>query len=278
MMIAAVALFCATVAQAQLRVSSQGKVAVGTTANAASTLSVNSAGNSNYAAYVKGNCKVDSGYVSANVFNPTNYSLFNVGYSGYAFQNLLQLHTRVYNQSFPLPNQIPPTSHLGISGPDMEDHFPGLMTINENGDTLVNYSELVPALVCTCQVLYKMIQWLDPNMVNQFMSEELGEEQAEEHPDQPLMAARRMMGATLYQNNPNPFTEKTVIRFRVPEQAKNAFIYIFDMTGKMLRQIPVDSTMQSVTVNGYELSEGMFLYSLVVNGQEIDTKRMILTK
>ena len=37
MMIAAVALFCATVAQAQLRVSSQGKVAVGTTANAAST-------------------------------------------------------------------------------------------------------------------------------------------------------------------------------------------------------------------------------------------------
>ena len=49
-MIAAVALFCATVAQAQLRVSSQGKVAVGTTANAASTLSVNSAGNSNYAA------------------------------------------------------------------------------------------------------------------------------------------------------------------------------------------------------------------------------------
>ena len=53
---------------------------------------------------------------------------------------------------------------------------------------------------------------------------------------------------------------------------------IFDMTGKMLKQIPVDPSMQSVTVNGYELSAGIYLYSLVVNGQEIDTKRMILSK
>ncbi len=153
-----------------------------------------------------------------------------------------------------------------------------MWTINENGDTLINYAELVPALVASCQIMYELIRSLDPHLVDQFMSEELDEEQTEEQADQPLMAARRMMGAKLYQNNPNPFTERTLIRFRLPEEAKNAFIYIFDMTGKMLRQIPVDSTMQSVTVNGYELSEGMFLYSLVVNGQEIDTKRMILTK
>ena len=50
------------------------------------------------------------------------------------------------------------------------------------------------------------------------------------------------------------------------------------MTGKMLRQIPVDSSMQSVAINGYELSAGIYLYSLVINGKEIDTKRMILSK
>ena len=64
----------------------------------------------------------------------------------------------------------------------------------------------------------------------------------------------------------------------MPDDAQNAYIYIFDMTGKMLRQIPVDSSMQSVAVNGYELSAGIYLYSLVINGQEIDTKKMIITK
>lgn len=32
------------------------------------------------------------------------------------------------------------------------------------------------------------------------------------------------------------------------------------------------------SVSGYEMGEGLYLYSLVVNGQEMDTKRMILTK
>ena len=71
---------------------------------------------------------------------------------------------------------------------------------------------------------------------------------------------------------------QTVIRFRLSENARNAFIHIFDMTGKTLKQIPVDSSMQSVTINGYELSSGMYFYALTINGQEIDTKRMILSK
>ncbi len=41
-------------ANAQLKVSSTGKVSVGTTQDAASTLSVGGAGHSNYAAYVNG--------------------------------------------------------------------------------------------------------------------------------------------------------------------------------------------------------------------------------
>jgi len=82
----------------------------------------------------------------------------------------------------------------------------------------------------------------------------------------------------LYQNTPNPFTAQTEIRFSLPTDAPQAFIYIFDMNGRMQKQIPVDPSQQSVTINGYELSAGIYLYSLVVGGQEIDTKRMILSK
>ena len=33
----------------------------------------------------------------------------------------------------------------------------------------------------------------------------------------------------------------------------------------------------SITIHGSELEPGMYLYTLVVDGQETDTKRMILT-
>ena len=82
----------------------------------------------------------------------------------------------------------------------------------------------------------------------------------------------------LYQNTPNPFKEQTIIRFSLAENTTNATICVFDMTGKMLKHIPVTASEHSVTVNGWELGEGMFLYSLVVGGHEVDTKRMIITK
>ena len=84
--------------------------------------------------------------------------------------------------------------------------------------------------------------------------------------------------ATLAQNTPNPFSERTTIRFTLPENAQNAYIYIFDMSGKMQKQIPVNSDMQSITIEGYELRAGMYIYSLVIGGKEIQTHRMILSK
>ena len=35
---------------------------------------------------------------------------------------------------------------------------------------------------------------------------------------------------------------------------------------------------QTVTINGNSLEPGMYLYALVIDGKEVDTKRMILTK
>ena len=84
--------------------------------------------------------------------------------------------------------------------------------------------------------------------------------------------------SALYQNTPNPFKDQTVIRYRLADNVKSATICIFDMQGKLLKKYPVSSGSDSLTVNGYELGDGMFLYTLMVNGQEIDTKRMILTK
>ena len=86
------------------------------------------------------------------------------------------------------------------------------------------------------------------------------------------------VSASLSQNTPNPFTEQTSIRFTLPDEAQNASICIFDMSGKMLRQIPVSPSMHSITIKGYELQAGMYIYSLLISGKEIQSKRMILSK
>ena len=86
-----------------------------------------------------------------------------------------------------------------------------------------------------------------------------------------------MPRAILFQNAPNPFTERTVIKFELPDNTVNAFIYIFNMQGALVKQIPLKAQQANITINGSELTAGMYLYSLIVNGQEVDTKRMILT-
>jgi hypothetical protein len=50
------------------------------------------------------------------------------------------------------------------------------------------------------------------------------------------------------------------------------------MQGALIKQIPVNVHQSNITVNATELAAGMYLYSLIIDGKEVDTKRMILTK
>ena len=82
----------------------------------------------------------------------------------------------------------------------------------------------------------------------------------------------------LYQNVPNPFTGQTEIKYFVFAEAKEAYICIFDMQGKMLQRISAAPGHNSVMIQGSSLTAGMYLYSLIVDGHIVDTKRMVLTR
>jgi hypothetical protein len=85
--------------------------------------------------------------------------------------------------------------------------------------------------------------------------------------------------AALFQNIPNPFNQQTNIGYTIPTTAQSASMMIFDLQGKLIKNIPVTNFGNgSVTINGNELAAGMFVYTLVVDGNIIDTKRMILTE
>ncbi len=158
--------------------------------------------------------------------------------------------------------------HFGISAQELQEIYPNLVMEGQDGYLTVNYIELVPLLIRSIQVLKQELDELKSESGN-----------LKKQPQTTDAFAVSSEGKSiLYQNSPNPFREKTVIRFKLSDEAKEASVCIFDMTGKQLKKLPVSKGMESVSVNGYELGEGMFLYSLIVNGQEIDTKRMILSK
>lgn len=85
--------------------------------------------------------------------------------------------------------------------------------------------------------------------------------------------------ATLSQNAPNPFSQSTNISYYVPETVQLAVLNVYDMNGLQIKSVPVISKGKgSITINGYEFHPGMYLYTLIADGQEVSTKRMILTQ
>lgn len=81
----------------------------------------------------------------------------------------------------------------------------------------------------------------------------------------------------LYQNEPNPFGESTVIRYFIPENiTSNVFIVFNDMFGNEIKKVEITTKgFGNINANSENLASGIYSYSLIVNGNVIDTKKMI---
>ena len=84
--------------------------------------------------------------------------------------------------------------------------------------------------------------------------------------------------AQLDQNIPNPFSKETKIGCFIPDGSISSVLHIYNMQGTQLQQYNLKGNgKQEVPINGNSFVPGMYLYTLVIDGKEIDTKRMIIT-
>jgi len=84
--------------------------------------------------------------------------------------------------------------------------------------------------------------------------------------------------AKLEQNQPNPFSEATTIRYFVPENVRQAEIRIATIDGKLIKTVPVQSGHGQLTLDAYTLQQGTYTYTLFLDGKMQETKQMILTR
>ncbi len=80
----------------------------------------------------------------------------------------------------------------------------------------------------------------------------------------------------LNQNVPNPFAERTVISYSVPESVQKAQIHFYNGMGKLINTVEITERGKGeINVYANDLSSGIYTYSLVADGKIVATKRMM---
>lgn len=80
----------------------------------------------------------------------------------------------------------------------------------------------------------------------------------------------------LYQNNPNPFNETTDIMVTIPAEVKNAQLKFYSINGTLIKEYTIEERGTSkLKIDGNELINGIYTYSLIIDGKEFATKKMI---
>jgi len=84
----------------------------------------------------------------------------------------------------------------------------------------------------------------------------------------------------LNQNYPNPFNSSTIISYSLNKYS-NTKITVFDLLGKEIATLvneKQNAGKYEVIFDGSKLSTGVYYYTLFIDGNKIDTKRLVLIK
>jgi len=80
----------------------------------------------------------------------------------------------------------------------------------------------------------------------------------------------------LNQNVPNPFAEQTTINYNIPKNTSAAQILFYDINGRQIKAVDITKKGKGqLNVFANDLSNGIYSYTLIVDGKIFETKKMI---
>jgi hypothetical protein len=140
------------------------------------------------------------------------------------------------------------------------------------GYLAMDYDQIIPIAVNAVQEQQKEIDSLRNEMSN--LKKLIDDSILSELGDSKLDGNRSI----LKQNSPNPFHQTTAISFLIAEKNfRNSSLVIFDLNGLLVKRFDIQKPGEgSIEISANELKAGMYVYTLIVNQREIDSKRMIL--
>lgn len=177
---------------------------------------------------------------------------------------------------------------IGLIAQDVEKVFPEAVRTSYDGTKGILYDDLIGVLVEGMKELQDSLATQAANLNSRIalleqqlaMLTSFGQQSTPKKGQSSGNNAAQGMGqAELYQNTPNPFNRETEISYRLSGNVVSASICIYNLNGQQLKKyaVPVDSVGGKVILSASEFTPGIYIYSLVINNQMIDSKRMTLT-
>lgn len=165
---------------------------------------------------------------------------------------------------------LPSEQQFGLIAQDVQKIAPHIVQEDEQGYLGVDYIKIIPLLIEAVKEQQESISTLQEE--NQALKATIQELIGGEVED-----INTTSEAKLYQNTPNPLKDQTTIAYSLTKATiGNAFIEIYDFNGNVIKRFDhLKEGKNSIEIPSSLLPSRVTFYKLVVNGEVIDTKKML---
>lgn len=172
------------------------------------------------------------------------------------------------NQEYGLSKEFANDVRIGYIAQDVEKILPEIVDKDDKGYLSLDYTDLIPMAIEAIKEQQKTIDKLSAELENVKALNQ-------------LIKLPNDIGikATLFQNNPNPFDQSTVISFDIVDEFETAQIVVSDFFGTSKATHYIANTGKGeYTLVASSLPSGTYYYSLIINNVIVDTRIMFLVK
>ena len=233
-----------------------------------------------------------SGSITYNgsLFNASDERLkHNISDMNYGLKEVLQLNPISYQYNGKGGVRNVAGTQIGLKAQDLQKVAPEMVTTftyeEENEETkvidseeylMIDESAIKYMLINAIQEQQAIIERLEEEL--EIVKTQLNSKTGKTGNTQSIeLNGDNLEKASLGQNAPNPFEGKTVINYFVPENTENASIVIFDITGKMIKEIDLETKGSAqIDLMMTNMPSGTYRYNLIVDGKMMDSKQMFI--
>ena len=162
----------------------------------------------------------------------------------------------------------------GFVAQELQEIFPEVVVSDTDGILSVKYTRLIPVLVEAIKEQQAIIENLQEE-ISRNIDIQIHERQ---NGETIIGTDQRNNELRVFQNAPNPFNEATTIRCFVPEREQNVKLCVYDMHGVQQKCISVTGrNIVDVQIQAGELPAGIYAYLLKSDLNVSESKQMIVT-
>lgn len=234
-------------------------------------------------------CEVN-GLLHCNSFAVTSDSRFkkNINAISNGLDKIMKLNPVQYDwrkDEYPTHN-FDDMRQSGFLAQEVAKEIPEAVILLDNKEYAINYLALIPYVTSAIKEQENKIREKDAeinelkNMVTELKNTiDVCCENSGKGTREAGYELAQLSKPALQQNNPNPFNQRTVIKYYIPSDSRAAMIKIYSLNGVELKSIAIKNSGDGqVTIEGGDFAAGTYVYNLLVDGNQVDSKWMTLTK